>query len=134
MTETTVFRFQVQGDNGPLHIAVDPFRIERLLARSLGGEPLRDVLTQARAPQQTLAFPAVEKLLKATCDAFALELVKPDGTGHTEEAVFRVLSEYLRWKADVKKNTASPAISSPPTASPPLADPLPPKSCSDCGS
>jgi hypothetical protein len=97
--------------------AYDPFRIERMLARGLEGEPLAEVLRSARGSVSALAAPSMEKLLSATCLAFDLTPIQPDGTGTTEKAQLRVLTEFLKWRAAVKKNTVPPSpISSAPTA------------------
>jgi hypothetical protein len=96
--ETLVFHFEAGGT----HMACDPFRVERLLAQSLKGEPLADVLRAARAPVPSLSGPAVEKLLAAARDAFGLPPVGWDGAGVTEKAAMRVLREFLRWRAEVK--------------------------------
>jgi hypothetical protein len=111
--EAAVFFAEVAGERR----AYDPFKIERLLARGLEGEPLAEVLRSARGPVSALAAPSMEKLLSATCLAFGLQPIQPDGTGTTEKAQLRLLTEFLKWRAAVKKNTVPPSpISSAPTA------------------
>lgn len=116
--EAAVFFVEIGGERR----AYDPFKIERLLARGLDGEPLAEVLRSARGSIAALAAPSMEKLLSATCLAFGLQPVQPDGTGTTEKVQLRVLTEFLKWRAAVKKNTVplSP-ISSAPMAAASLA-------------
>jgi hypothetical protein len=110
--EAAVFFVEIGGERR----AYDPFRIERLLARGLEGEPLAEVLRSARGSVSALAAPSMEKLLSATCLAFDLTPIQPDGTGATEKVQLRVLTEFLRWRAAVKKNAESSPTSSAPTA------------------
>jgi len=112
--EDQVFFVEIGGERR----AYDPFKIERLLARGLEGEPLAEVLRSARGPITALAAPSMEKLLSATCLAFGLQPIQPDGTGATEKAQLRVLTEFLKWRAAVKKNAVPSATSSAPTAAP----------------
>src|SRR4051812_3580987 len=109
--EAAVFFVEFAGEGR----ASDPFRFERPLGRGLEGEPLAEVLRSARGPVSALAAPSMEKLLSATCLAFGLTPVQPDGTGTTEKVQLRVLTEFLKWRAAVKKNTVPPSpISSAP--------------------
>jgi hypothetical protein len=110
--EAAVFFVEIGGERR----AYDPFKIERLLARGLDGEPLAEVLRSARGSVSALAAPSMEKLLSATCLAFGLQPIQPDGTGTTEKAQLRVLTEFLRWRATVKKNAESSPTLSAPTA------------------
>lgn len=126
--ETLVFRFELPGNK---IVAVDPFRVDRLMAVALAGETLQAVIEQSKSPVDALALPAMEKLLEATQLAFNLQPIAVDGTGMNEKAQLRVLKEYLRWKAELKKNIESPAISSAPTGQP--SYPCPPSNGTPCG-
>jgi hypothetical protein len=105
--------------------ALDPFRVERLLSRALKGEPLHKVIEAARCGVEAMAGPALERLDQAVSAAFGMPPLAPDGTGFTEKARRRVLVEWLRWQAEVKKNTAPPGNSPPATAPPPSPSPPP---------
>lgn len=130
--ECLIFHFEAGGT----HRACDPFRVERLLAAALNGEPLADVLRAARAPVPSLSLPAVEKLLSAARTAFALPAVGEDGSGVTEKAAMRVLREFLRWRAEVKSRPfAGPSpTSAAPTGRESSAAPCPPSSATPSGS
>jgi hypothetical protein len=135
MTETEeclIFHFEAGG----VHRAVDPFRVERLLAAALKGEPLADVLRAARAPVVSLSEPAVERLLAASRLAFGLEPVGPDGGGVTEKTQLRVLREFLRWRSEVKSRPfAGPSPTSAAATGPESsAAPSPPSSATPSGS
>jgi hypothetical protein len=127
--ETLVFRFH----DGREWRCVDPWRVERLLARGLKGQPVSRVIEESRQPVDQIAAPALDLLLSATCLAFGLTPVREDGSGHTERTQVRVLTEFLRWKAEVKKNTAPPSTSSPATAPQSSAAPPPPRNGSPPG-
>lgn len=117
--ETLVFRFH----DGRAYRCVDPWKVERLLARGLKGRPVSAVILDSRQPVDAIATPALDLLLAATCLAFGLTPVGEDGTGHTERVQVRVLTEFLRWRAEVKKNTAPPASLPPSTGPAPSAAP-----------
>lgn len=130
--DTLLFRFTSIDVSGQPHcIAVDPFRVDRLMAGALGGESIQHVVEVSRCGVPQLAEPAVEKILAAVEKCFGLFSVKPDGTGFNERAQFRVLAEYLRYRAEVKKNIAPPPISSDATE--PAPSPSQPKSATPCG-
>lgn len=126
--ETFVFRFH----DGRAWRCADPCRVERLLARALKGEPLSAVIARARTDVDALALPAMETILSAVAAAFGLPAVDERGDGFTEKTQVRVLTEYLRFKDSLKKNTAHPGSSPAVTAPPPY--PSPPTSASRSGS
>jgi hypothetical protein len=103
--------------------ALDPFRVERLLARHLGGRPLSEVIRESQAPVDAVAGPALEKLLDAAGAAFDMPPLAPDGTGFTERARLRVLREWCRFRVEAQKKTGSPPTSPPATAPPPSPSP-----------
>lgn len=114
--ESLIFRFPIIGEDGVQRMtAMDPFRIERILSAGLGGEPLSQVIATAKSPVEQIATPAMEKLLLSVQRAFGIKPIAPDGTGCNEKAQIKVLSEYLRWRTEVKKNIESQSISSQPT-------------------
>jgi hypothetical protein len=127
--ETLTFRFH----DGRAWRCVDPWRVERLLARGLGGQPVSRVIEEARQPVDAIAGPALELLLSAARLAFGLAPVADDGSGHTERTQGRVLTEYLRFRDAVKKNTAPPVTSSPATAPQSSDALLPPRNGSPPG-
>jgi hypothetical protein len=118
--ETLTFRFH----DGRQWRCVDPWRVERLLARGLRGQPVSRVIEESRQPVDAIAAPALDLLLSATCAAFGLTPVQEDGSGHTERTQVRVLTEFLRWKAEVKKK-GGPTPSSPGSTAP-ASSPAPP--------
>jgi hypothetical protein len=118
--ETLTFRFH----DGHQWRCVDPWRVERLLARGLRGQPVSRVIEESRQPVDQIAAPALDLLLSATCLAFGLTPVQEDGSGHTERTQVRVLTEFLRWKAEVKKKGESTPSS--PAATAPASSPAPP--------
>lgn len=118
--ETLTFRFH----DGRAWRCVDPWRVERLLARGLKGQPVSRVIEDSRQPVDQIAAPALDLLLSAVCLAFGLTPVQEDGSGHTERTQVRVLTEFLRWKAEVKKK-GGPTPSSP-AATAPASSPAPP--------
>jgi hypothetical protein len=116
MDETLIFCFEPRVGESR---RVDPFKVERLLAQNLGGEPLHAVLEKARVPYPNpVSIEAIEKLLAATRTAFDMADVQPDGTGYTEKAQMRVLRTFLAWRDAVKKNIESTPNSVPSTESP----------------
>lgn len=125
--ECLLFRTQVNGQ----WCAFDPWRLGRIIARELGGEPLGKVIRDFQGEPQRdetgrvthylpldpqLAFDAGERLYGAIAAAFGLGPVRPDGSGVTEKTLHRLLDEYLAWKAAVKKNFASSRTSTPSAA------------------
>lgn len=135
MNENLIYHFEVRGDDGnPLMRAVDPYRVDRLLAHSLGGEKLSNLWKTAQGPPSPLSLEAQERLLEAAKSAFDLKAVDEHGVGLTEPAIIRVLKEFIRWKSEVKKNTVTSATSftSPTDGTPPGH--LPISNCTPCGS
>lgn len=130
--EALIFHFEAGGT----HHAVDPFRVERLLAQSLRGESLTDVLRAARAPVPTLYGPAVEKLLAAARHAFSLPPVDGAGQGVTEKAAMRVLREFLRWRSELRRDPFAEPLptSAAPTGPAFSGAPPPPSSVTPSGS
>ncbi len=117
--ETLIYRFEtILPDGTKKIVALDPFRVDRLMAGALGGEPLHEVIQASKSPVAQLAEEAMEKLLKAVQRAFGVSPVNPDGTGLNEPAQIRILKEFLRWKTEVKKNIGSLSTSSSPTGQP----------------
>ena len=108
-------------------IAADPYRVERYLAAALQGQPLVEAIEQARGENPAAAALAAEKLLAAVQAAFGVRPIQPDGSGLSEGAQMRLLSEFLEWKTDVKKNTVQPVTSWPATAPASSAGPYPPR-------
>jgi hypothetical protein len=127
--ETLTFHFH----DGRQWRCVDPWKVERLLARGLKGQSVSRVIEESRQPVDAIASPALDLLLSAVCLAFGLTPVQEDGSGHTERTQVRVLTAFLRWKAEVKKNTAPPATSSPATAPQSSPAPSPPRNGSPPG-
>lgn len=130
MDERLIFFFD---DGTGERRAADPFRVKRLLALGLDGEPLHKVIEQSRALVAAIAEPAMERLLAAVCRAFGLAPLQPDGSGCTEQTVLRVLTDFVRWESEVKKKAASSATSLPPTGPTSSAEPSRPKSATPSG-
>jgi hypothetical protein len=118
-TEYLLFRTQIAG----VFKAFDPWRVERLFAVGLAGEPLGKAIAATRAVDPADAFAATETLYNAARSAFDLPPLAADGSGVGEETVRRVLGEWLAWKLLVKKNTVSSPTSSGPTGPPSSAAP-----------
>jgi hypothetical protein len=126
-TEYLVFRTQIQGT----WKAFDPWRLDRLFAVALNGELLGSVIAASRGTKQPdgsflvvdpeESFKATERLYNATRTAFALPPLDAQGAGVGEQTVRRILGEWLLWKAQLKKNSASSPTSPAPTGSTPPA-------------
>lgn len=136
--ENLLFRTEIGGR----WYAFDPYRLGRILALELKGEAVSKViktfqgtphydaagkLVRFEIANHDEAFDAGERLLRAVNAAFGLKAVEWSGEGHSEKLALRVLNEFLRWKAGVKKNTAPSLTSSPSVAAtaPPAAGPSP---------
>lgn len=129
--ENLIFRLEIKTAQGAKIIAIDPYKVDRLMAVYLQGEPLHEVIETSKSLVEQLAIPAMDKLLNAIQKSFGLEPLAPNGVGLTEKAQIRVLREYLRWKNELKKNIGSASISSSPSA--PASSPSPMSNSMPCG-
>ncbi len=110
--ETFLFRTSLGGRV----VALDPWKLDRVLCRELAGQSLAEALTEVRGADVLAADLAAERLLGAARVAFDLPPVADDGSGHTEATVRRVLAEYVSFLSALKKNTGTRRTSSAPTA------------------
>lgn len=94
----------------------DPIRIRRLLSDLLDGDP-KKALENMHSPLTELRVEAVERVLRATVQAFELvPFDKTTGQGLREDEVLARLNDFLSWWSELKKNSATSRISAPPTA------------------
>jgi hypothetical protein len=145
MTFTAEQRNIFAYNDGCREVFGDPVAIDRRLTQALGCSP-HLVLTDAKAtlPGTTelngpVAFPAIERLMAATRQAFEMApFDKATGMGAREEDCLAALNAFCSYMQVKKKNTAPSRTSSAPSAATRSPSPTKPTSAStatstDCG-
>jgi len=120
--------------NGQEQVFVDPLKVYRRLVYLTEGKG-EELIKAAKSLDLAVSFPAKEKLIEATTQAFELAPFDPQtGLGMQEEDVWAILNAFLDWVAKKKVSGENSPSLSPPTDGSPASNPYPTiRLSADCG-